>query len=134
MEKSILKPQDIIKILKFPTKEQECFLVILLNGRLQIIEQKLVFLGSLNECSIHTREIFKDAIKKNSAGIIIAHNHPSDDPTPSIEDKKITQGLIKAGEILGIKVLDHIIIGDKYYYSFFEESEKTNLNKNLLGF
>jgi DNA repair protein RadC len=97
----ILKPQDIIKILEFPTKEQECFLVVLLNGRLQIIEQKLVFLGSLNECSVHVREIFRDAIKKNSAG-----------------------------KIIGIDVLDHIIIGEKFYYSFFEESEK-HKKKNL---
>jgi DNA repair protein RadC len=128
MIKSIEKPQDIIKILKFPTEKQMSFMVVLLNTKLQVIKQKLVFLGSLNECPIHPREIFRDAIIKNSAGIIMVHNHPSEDPTPNNEERKIAKGLIKAGEILGIEVLDYIIVGNKNYFSFFEESEKIKKN------
>lgn len=96
---------------------QEIFLVIDIDTKGKIITEREVFKGSLSNSIIHPREIFKDAIRNSSASIICIHNHPSGDATPSIEDLEITEKLIKAGKILGIEVLDHIIIAKKGYCS-----------------
>jgi DNA repair protein RadC len=77
-----------------------------------------VSIGNLNASIVHPREVFNVAIRKSANAIILVHNHPSGDPTPSTEDIDITQRLIEAGHIIGIKVLDHIIIGDNKYISF----------------
>jgi len=72
---------------------------------------------------IHPREVFKSAIKESSNAIILVHNHPSGDPTPSKEDEEITEELIKAGELLNIKVLDHVVVGDEKHYSFTDNAK-----------
>jgi DNA repair protein RadC len=76
-----------------------------------------VSIGILDSSLVHPREVFKDAILASSASIIVAHNHPSGDPTPSVEDKRVTQRLYEAGQILGIDLLDHIVIGDNKWVS-----------------
>lgn len=92
-------------------KEVEEFWVVLLDTKNQIITSKCITVGTLNASLVHPRELFNFAIKNMAASIIIAHNHPSGDPTPSTEDINVTKRLIKAGKILDIQILDHIIIG-----------------------
>lgn len=92
----------------------------MLNTKSTIVGIKDVFKGSLNTSVVHPREIFKQAINKNSASIIICHNHPSGDPTPSKEDINITLRIKECGDIIGIKLLDHIIIGNNKFISLKE--------------
>ena len=92
---------------------QETFNVITVDTKNRLIDTHLVSLGTLNAAIIHPREVFRCAILDNAASICVSHNHPSGDPTPSSEDIKITRKLIEAGKILGIKVLDHVIIGQR---------------------
>lgn len=101
--------------------DKEHFVILLLDTKNKINGIHTVSIGSLNASIVHPREVFKIAILKNSASIIIGHNHPSGDPTPSNEDINITNRLVEAGNILGIKVLDHIVVGD-YYLSFKERN------------
>lgn len=104
-------------------KKREVFRVIFLNTKNFIISYKDISEGSLNASIVHPREVFLEAIRKSSNKIIVMHNHPSGDPSPSREDHAITKRLVEAGRIIGIEVLDHIIIGDGVYYSFKEHAE-----------
>ena len=90
---------------------QEAFVVMTLTTKNDVIQKHLVSLGTLNSALVHPREVFRVAIMDSAASIILAHNHPSGDPTPSAEDIKVTRQLVSAGEIMGIKVLDHVVIG-----------------------
>ncbi len=90
---------------------QEAFVVFDLNSKNNIIDRRLVTLGILDASLVHPREVFRGALLNNAAAVVVAHNHPSGDPTPSAEDVRITRQLIQAGQILGIKVLDHVVIG-----------------------
>lgn len=98
--------------------KQEILKVVFLNTKNIIIGSQTIFKGSLNNSIVHPREIFKPAINKSSASIIIYHNHPSGDPSPSSEDINITLRIKECGSILGIKLLDHIIIGNNNFISF----------------
>ncbi len=99
---------------------KECFLVLLLDGKNRIMRKARISEGSLNQAIVHPREVFAPAVRESAAAVLFIHNHPSGDPAPSQEDREITRRLKEAGELLGIKVLDHIIIGDGSYYSFVE--------------
>lgn len=101
--------------------KKECFKVIYLDTKNKIIADENISMGSLNASIVHPREVFKNAVKKSANSIIAMHNHPSGDPAPSKEDIDITKRISKAGELLGITLLDHIIIGDHQYISFKEE-------------
>ena len=90
---------------------QEVFVVFDLNTRNNIIDRRLVTLGLLDSSLVHPREVFRGALLSNAAAIVVAHNHPSGDPTPSAEDVRITRQLIQAGQVLGVKLLDHVVIG-----------------------
>ena len=96
----------------------EQFWIVMLNSKNRIIGEVMVSQGSLSSAVVHPREVFLPAIVNSAAHIICIHNHPSGDPTPSREDTAITKQLKDAGQILGIRVLDHIIIGDGKFYSF----------------
>jgi len=96
----------------------EKFFAVYLNIKHEPIATKQIAEGSLSACFVHPREVFAPAITNHAATIIVAHNHPSGDPTPSKEDIDLTGTLVETGEIIGIPVLDHIIIGDNRYYSF----------------
>lgn len=100
---------------------KECFKVIYLDTKNQVIADENISIGSLNASIVHPREVFKNAVKRSANSIIAMHNHPSGDPTPSKEDVDITRRIRQAGELLGITLLDHIIIGDHKYISFKEE-------------
>ncbi len=103
--------------------KQECFLVLELNTKNIIFNQKIVTLGILNSSLVHPREVFKSAIRNSAASIIAVHNHPSGNFTPSKEDDSVTQRLSKSGEIIGIKLIDHVIIAKKGYYSYREQGK-----------
>ena len=102
--------------------QKEHFKIILLDTKNQIIVTEEISVGTLNASIVHPRDVFRAAIKRNSNSMILIHNHPSGDPTPSNEDINITNRLIDAGNLIGIKVLDHIIIGDNRYISFKEKN------------
>lgn len=101
---------------------KEHFKIALLDTKNQIIVTEEISVGTLNASIVHPRDVFKVAIKRNANSIILIHNHPSGDPAPSNEDINITNRLIEAGKLIGIKVLDHIIIGDNRYISFKEKN------------
>jgi DNA repair protein RadC len=90
----------------------ECLVVLLLNSRRRVIGHHLVSIGTLDTILVHPREVFNVAIVMKAASIVVIHNHPSGDPTPSDADIKVTRDLIKAGQLLKIEVIDHIIIGN----------------------
>lgn len=103
---------DWMKSLQDETKES--FITLHLDGKNKVLCMEVVSIGSLNQAIVHPREVFKTALLSNAAAMILIHNHPSGDPEPSKEDREITRRLKEAGEILGIKILDHVIIGDSY--------------------
>jgi len=118
---------DIVKITEeLKDKKQEYFLTFTLDGAHNLIEKRIVFIGSLNQSLVHPREIFADAITDRAAGIIFAHNHPSGNTEPSKEDISITDRLIEVGKLVGINVVDHIIISKDGYFSF---NEKDMMNR-----
>lgn len=121
----ITSPEDVYKAFSSEMcfLKREEFRVILLNTKNSVISTELISIGSLNSSIVHPREVFNKAIKKNSASVILIHNHPSGNPSPSKEDLVITRRLIEAGNIIGIKVLDHIIIGHGKFYSLKENDE-----------
>jgi DNA repair protein RadC len=105
---------------EFRDSRKEYFLTLLLDGKNRIIRRVQVSEGSLNQSIVHPREVFIPAVKESAAAVILVHNHPTGDPAPSKEDIAITRRLKEAGEIMGIRVLDHIIVGDGEYVSFVE--------------
>lgn len=115
-------PQDVAHIVMEEMRflDREHFRVVSLSTKNQVLGISQVSIGSLNSSLVHPRECFKEAIRRNSNAIILLHNHPSGDPTPSREDIEITRRLADGGKILGIEVLDHVIIGDNRYISLKE--------------
>lgn len=122
--KKINHPEDIHKlvetVLDLRSEANEKFGILTLNIKNVVIGVHILSIGSLNSNIVHPREVFKAAILNNAASIVCFHNHPSGDPTPSPEDIQITHRLIEAGQIIGISVLDHIIIGDARFISLKE--------------
>lgn len=119
----IESPKDAVELGKrfIEESDREQLLVCCLDTKNQPTAINVVSVGNLNTSVVHPREVFKPAILSNSASIILFHNHPSGDPTPSKEDTNITERLKECGNILGIKLIDHIIIGDNSYYSLKEK-------------
>ncbi len=105
----------------FRHKEQENILLLLLDNKSNLLGEKVLFTGTVNASIISPREIYLEALRFHAVGIILLHNHPSGDPTPSDADRRITRKVRDAGQLLDIPLLDHIIIGDKKYVSFHEE-------------
>jgi DNA repair protein RadC len=103
---------------RFFSVNKEHFFSFHLNSKNQLIREVLVSIGSLSTSVVHPREVFAPAVRDSTAAIIFMHNHPSGDPAPSREDRECTQRLFHAGQILGIRVLDHIVLGHDDYYSF----------------
>ena len=101
--------------------EYECFMVLLLNTKCELINEKILSMGTVNYTCITSREVYRYALSKGAVYIIVVHNHPSGDPTPSREDSLCTKKLKEAGELVGIPLIDHIIIGDNRYISLKEQ-------------
>ena len=114
--------EDIIALIAdLRGKKQEQFVAITLTGARRIIAKRTIFIGTVDECAIHPREVFAGAMTDRAAGIIVAHNHPQDDPQPSDEDIATTKRLVSASKILGIEFIDHIIISRSSYFSWEQE-------------
>jgi DNA repair protein RadC len=120
---TIRSPQDVASYLMEDLRylQKEHFVVLFLNTKNHVVAQETLSMGSLNASIVHPREVFRAAIKRSSASIICVHNHPSGDPTPSPEDIAMTTRLVEAGQIIGIEVLDHIILGDQNFVSLKEK-------------
>jgi DNA repair protein RadC len=118
--RAIRNPDDVVAILKdeLLKTDQEKLISVMLNAKNVVIGIEVVSVGSLTASIVTPRELFKSAILASAAAVIISHNHPSGDPTPSLDDTRLTERISKAGEILGIKLLDHVIIGELGTYSF----------------
>jgi DNA repair protein RadC len=118
----INSPEDVYRRLYPAMREskKEHFVELRLDTKNQIIREDTISIGSLNENVVHPREVFRTALIESAAHIIVAHNHPSGDPTPSREDIDITKKLVETGKIMGIDVLDHVIIGDCRHFSMKE--------------
>lgn len=102
---------------------QEYFYCVYLDNKKKVINDKLLFIGTLNYSVVHPREVFKNAYLVSAAGIILVHNHPTGNVIPSKQDIDLTNNIISVGNILGIKVVDHVIIGKNNYYSFLENGD-----------
>ena len=105
----------------FDGSNQETFYCLYLNSKKELIERKLLFMGTLNRSVVHPREIFKEAYNLSASSIVCMHNHPSGDITPSREDIRLTEALMEIGNMNGIPIIDHVIFGKNAYYSFYEE-------------
>jgi len=97
---------------------REHFKVLFLDAKNQIIEERTLFEGTVDSSAVYPREIMKDALRYDAAALVFAHNHPSGDPEPSLCDREITKELVLAAKVMGLKVLDHVVIGNNLYYSF----------------
>jgi len=98
-------------------------MVLLLDGRHRVMSESQVSQGTLTASLVHPREVFRAAVRAAAAAIVLVHNHPSGDPSPSREDRDVTARLVAAGELIGIQVVDHVVVADAGYYSFQEEGE-----------
>jgi DNA repair protein RadC len=125
-DKDITSPSilyDTVKSLQLENKAEEEMHLICLDTKNHPIAEFLISRGSLNSSIVHPREVFKRAVLANACSIILIHNHPSGNPRPSSNDIEITRRLSKCGEILDVKILDHIIVGEGTYYSMKEECD-----------
>jgi DNA repair protein RadC len=119
----IRSPRDVYDLLGPSLRDEgrEHFIALLLDTKNGVLRQKTVSVGDLSSAVVHPREVFLEAVRHSAASMIVAHNHPSGDPTPSSEDIAVTRRLQEAGELLGIAILDHIIIGDGRFISLKEQ-------------
>jgi DNA repair protein RadC len=110
---------DVLACLKFiRSKKQEYFICLSLDSGQRLIARRVVTIGLLNAALAHPREVFAGPLKDRAASVIIAHNHPSDDPAPSRADIKTTQQLVAAGQLLGVPIRDHLVVTARGYFSF----------------
>lgn len=118
-------PNDVVSFFSAELIESkvEKFIAVLLNTKNEVINWDVISIGSLNASIVHPREVFNRAIKRSAASLIVVHNHPSGHIDPSREDINITKRLFEAGQLIGIPLIDHIIIGRDKYYSFKEENQ-----------
>lgn len=118
---------DVYKLVSdLKEKKQEYFVTLTLDGAARLIQKRVVFIGTLNQSLVHPREVFADAIADRAAGVICVHNHPSGNIQPSREDIAVTKKLVEAGKIIGIRIMDHVIIGKTSYFSFQAEGLLNN--------
>ncbi len=124
-EKSrISSPTDIYPVVRhYANRRQETFLSVSLNGAHEVIKIRVVSIGLVNRTLVHPREVFADPLADRAAALIVCHNHPSGNTDPSPDDREVTDILKKAGKILGIELLDHIIFSETNFYSFLEKGE-----------
>lgn len=117
-------PADVLPLIRhYADRKQEHFICVSLNGSNEVIAERVISIGLVNKTQVHPREVFADVIGERASAIIVAHNHPSGGVNPSKEDIEITKQLRSAGEILGIKLIDHIIFNKSGYFSFLERGE-----------
>jgi len=122
-KRRIRSPADVYSLLypKMREHKRERLVALLLDTKNHVLREEIISIGSLNANIVHPREVFKAALMESCASVILSHNHPSGDPTPSREDIAVTEKLVEGGKLLGIDVLDHIVIGDGRYVSLKDE-------------
>jgi DNA repair protein RadC len=122
VSRALKSPRESAELLMRVLADQptEVFAMLCLSTKHRIIAYHEVSRGTLDSTLVHPREVFKAALLANAAAIVLSHNHPSGDPSPTSDDLEVTRRLVAAGEILGILVLDHIVVGDGCYFSFKE--------------
>ncbi|MDP2218483.1 MAG: DNA repair protein RadC [Methanolobus sp.] len=122
-KRKIRSPADVYSLLypKMREQKRERLVALLLDTKNQVLREEVISIGSLNANIVHPREVFKAALMESCASVILSHNHPSGDPTPSREDIAVTEKLIEGGKLLGIDVLDHVVIGEGRYVSLKDE-------------
>lgn len=115
-------PRDVAAFLlpRFSAREVEQFGVVLLDSRHRLVRAQALTVGTLDCSVVHPRDVFRTALEANAASVVVFHNHPSGDPTPSPEDEALTRRLAAAGTLLGVDVLDHLVLADASYFSFRE--------------
>lgn len=120
--RAVCSPEEAADLLKPHLRDaaKENFVALLLDSKNMVIREEAISVGSLDSSIVHPREVFKTAIAASAASVIVAHNHPSGDPTPSPEDRRVTARLVESGKLLGIDVVDHLIIGDGRWVSMRE--------------
>ncbi len=118
----VRSPEDVANLVMEEMRhlDREHFVALLINVKRQVIAREIISIGTLNSSQVHPRELFKPAIRRSADSIILVHNHPSGDPEPSSEDCKVTERIVEVGEVMGIFIIDHIVIGDKRFVSFKE--------------
>lgn len=118
----VRSPHDVASLLmmEMGALEHECMRTVLLNTKNHILAMPTIYQGSVNQMGIRTGEVFREAVRHNATAMIVVHNHPSGDPTPSPEDIQVTRTLIEAGKMMDIDVLDHLVIGRQKYVSLKE--------------
>lgn len=129
-EKIILRTSsDTFQYMKglYREAKQEMFYCLYLNSQCELIERRLLFMGTINRSLVHPREVFKYAYLNSASSIICVHNHPSNDLKPSREDSQLTQALVELGKLNAIPVVDHLIVGEDGYYSFYEDGKIFNM-------
>jgi DNA repair protein RadC len=122
-DRALGRPSDVVAQLRelgLHTKEQENFVVILMNARQKVLSAKIVAIGTVSKVEVHPRDVFREAIRLNAHSIIIAHNHPSGGTEPSEADVTLTERLVSAGQVVGIPIVDHVIISRYGHTSFAE--------------
>ena len=120
--KRITSAADVYSLLhEYSLKEKEYFLLLTLDGASNVIQKRVIHIGTLNQSLVHPREVFRPAILDNAAGIIVCHNHPSGTLEASRADIQVTQRLKEVAKLVGIELLDHVIISKQGYYSFSDE-------------
>lgn len=123
-KKQIIDPEDVHKVIRhYASRQQELFISIAINCAHEILSIDIASMGTINQCIVHPREVFSNAINNRAVAIIICHNHPTGNLNPSFNDIQITQRLIECGKILGIEILDHIIFSEEEYHSMKEYNE-----------
>jgi DNA repair protein RadC len=124
--KQIIFPGDVYPLIRhYGNRPQEYFLSVSLNGAHEVIAVQVVSIGLVNHTLVHPREVFADPLRQRATAVIVAHNHPSGILIPSTDDIRVTQRLIQAGELMGIRILDHLIFSDESFRSMLEENELT---------
>lgn len=119
-DKVLRTTKEILKCLEhFRDKKQEYFICLSLDSGQRLIAQRVVTIGTLTSALVHPREVFSGPLSDRAAAVIVAHNHPSGDPTPSDADIEVTQQLVAAGQILGISIRDHLIVARAEHFSFY---------------
>ena len=122
--RTVISPDDIFKEVRhYSSREQEHLIVVMLNGAHEVIGTIVATIGLLNRTIVHPREVFADAIRERATAVALVHNHPSGQLVPSDDDIALTQRFIKVGDLLGIKVLDHLVITSENYYSMLEHGQ-----------
>jgi DNA repair protein RadC len=118
----VCSPNDIGPqlVIEMGGREQECLRVVLLDTKNQILAMHTIYQGNVNQISIRVGEVFREAVRQNATALIVAHNHPSGDPTPSPEDVAVTRTLVDAGKLVDVEVLDHLVVGSRAYVSLKE--------------